>query len=147
MIRFAVPVLALVLLCACVDAQPTSPGSFAIVDAQVVKGQLQWTATVAVPVTKEIPFEVEINGQKVIQKKAETVFEYVLETRSSDLKNLKATDATGKLIEADTLAEMLKKTAPVVMASDPISEKHRKLFKDTTIFIELQVVLPSGNKK
>ncbi len=47
--RFAVPVLALVLLCARVDAQPAS---FSIIEVKVVKDKIEWPVTQAVPVSK-----------------------------------------------------------------------------------------------
>ena len=45
------------------------------------------------------------------------------------------TDATGKAIEADKLADRLKE-GPAVLLTAPLSDKHRKLFKDDTLFVE-----------
>jgi hypothetical protein len=139
MFRYAIllAVAAFVSLPATAIAQPLGPGSLQVIDAKVEKDKLTWTETIAVPVTKEIAVEVRKNGMAFIEKRTVTVLEFQQITRTMELKTLKATDAAGKAIGADKLAEMLKESTPVVVAHAAIPEKHRKLFKETTVFVEL----------
>src|SRR5438067_4376391 len=110
MTRFAV-LLALAsvsLLPARAPAQPAVPGPLQVVDAKAEKDKLQWTQSQVVPVAKEVPVEVVKNGMKFIEKRTVTVYEVVPVTRTAELKTIKATDAAGKAIDADKLAELLK---------------------------------------
>ena len=139
MIRSAVlAALALVALApARAPAQFDAPGSFRVVEAKADKGKLAWEEVRYVPTTREEERVVVVNGMNVKQKVAVTVVVPVLETRGYELKTLKATDGAGKAIDAEKLAELLKEKTPVVVVSGPVPEKHRKLFKDTTVFVEL----------
>ncbi len=144
MLRFTLllAVGTLVMLPTAAFAQPGVPGSFRVVDAKVDKGKVTWTETQLVPTTKEVEVVVVINGVNVKQKRALTVLVPVVETLAADLKDLKATDGAGKAIDADKLAELLKESTPVVIVSGPVPEKHRKLFKDTTVFVDLSQKVP-----
>lgn len=139
MIRFAaLAATALaVLVPARANAQPELPGAFRIVEVKVDKGKVTWTEMRYTPTTKEEERVVTINGMRVTQKVAVTVYIPVMETQAIELKKLKATDAAGKAIDAEKLAELLKETTPVVFVPGSVPEKHRKLFKDTTVFVEL----------
>ena len=135
MLRSAIlAVSAVALLAPTVSAQP---GTFQVVDASVVKGKVQWLETQFVPVTKEVAVTVNINGKNVIEKRTVTVYETRTITREVDLKGAKVTDGAGKAVEADKVAELLKDKAPVVLVTGAVAEKHRKLFKETTVFVEL----------
>jgi hypothetical protein len=125
-------------------AQPAAvgPGGVRIAEAKIDKGKLTWTVTEVVPVIKEIEVTVNVNGMNVVQKRAVTAYEPQSVTRTADLKGVKATDAAGKEIDADKLAERLKEATPVVFVSGTVPAKHRALFKDTTIFVEI-VPLPA----
>jgi hypothetical protein len=141
MIRF--PVLAALALAALLPvraaAQPIDPsaGTFRIVEVKVEKDKLTWMETKSVPVTRAEEVVVEKNGKKVIEKVEVTVLESIPEVRSVGLKALKATDGAGKAIAADKLAELLKEPTAVVMTSGPVPAKHRELFKEKTVFIEI----------
>lgn len=114
------------------------PGGVQIVDAKVASGRLEWVETVAVPVQKTVQYEEVQDGKKVVKTKAVTVMELVQKTALAELKNVKATDAAGKAIAAEKLAELLKDGKSIVIGS--VTEKQRALFKDTTVFVEVQVV-------
>lgn len=138
MTRFAL-FAALVLLSAPALAQPPGPpglGGITIIDAKADKGKLAWTEYVAVPVQKEVERVVVANGKQVTVKQTVTVHEVVPVTKAVELKGLKVTDAAGKEIDADKVAERLKEATPVVLASGALPAKHRALFKDTTLFVE-----------
>ena len=134
--------LALVLQPGRAPAQGSGTSGFQIVDAKVEKGKLTWSESKAVPVAKVVEVTVNINGRNIVEKR--TVIEYMATTvtQAHDLKGLTATDANGKVIGADKLAELLKEPAPVVLVSGLISDKHRALFKDKTVFVELQLPKP-----
>ena len=120
------------------DAQPDAffPGSIRIIDAKADKGKLTWTEYATTPVVREIEVIVNMNGKQVATKQKVTVHEVVPVTKTADLKGAKATDAAGKAIDADKLAERLKESTPVVLVSGAVPAKHRALFKDTTVFVE-----------
>jgi hypothetical protein len=119
------------------SAQPVLPGPFRVVEAKADGGKVIWSEIKFVPQVKEEERVVVINGMNVTQKVAVTVFVPVQETIGFELKKLKATDGTGKAIAADKLAELLKESTPVVIVSGPVPEKHRALFKEKTVFLEL----------
>src|SRR5262249_53365796 len=75
---------------------PAAPGTLQIVDGKVEKDKLTWSDTVAVPVQKQAFVEVEMNGNKVLVARVETVYEFVSVTKAIDLKSVKVTDAAGK---------------------------------------------------
>jgi 3-oxoacyl-ACP reductase-like protein len=133
------PRLAAVLLAALIPAfaPAQTPYSFRIVEAKVERDHVQWTDCKIVPVQKTVAVEVEKNGMKMIEMRTVTVNEKVSVVVAFDLKTVKATDAAGKAIAADKLAGLLKETPTVVVTTEPITEKHRALFKDKTVFLEL----------
>jgi hypothetical protein len=118
------------------DAQP-APGTLQVVDAKIDGRRLLWDETVLVPVQREVEVAVVIDGKTVIQKRTEIVPQVTLITKEAEVKTLKVTDATGKAIDADKLAELLKEKTPVVFVTGSVPEKHRALFKDKTLFVEL----------
>lgn len=118
------------------------PGGVQIVDAKVKDGKLIWTGYMPVSVEKEVEVVVMINGQQVKQVQKVVVTELVPIQQAEELKTLKATDGNGKAITADKLAELLKEGTSVVLVRTPVIDKHRKLFKDTTIFVELPGIAP-----
>jgi hypothetical protein len=126
------------LLPAPATAQPAALGlgGLHIAEAKIDKGKLTWTVTEVVPVTKQVEVTVNVNGMNVVQKRAITAYETVQVTKAAEVKGLKATDAAGKEIDADKLAERLKEATPVVFVSGTVPAKHRALFKDTTVFLE-----------
>lgn len=136
------PRLAAVLFVALVPGFAAAQGAPRVLDVQVDKDRLQWTETVIVPVTQTVAVTVNVNGKAVVENR--TVTAYVAESRTvaQELKKVKATDAAGKEIAADKLAELLKEPKPVVTSVGPISEKHRALFKDTVIFLEFPAPTP-----
>jgi 3-oxoacyl-ACP reductase-like protein len=133
------PRLAAVLVAALIPGFATAQEScsFRIVEAKVEKDHVQWTECKTVPVQKRVAVEVEKNGMRFIEMKTVTVNENISVVVAYDLKTLKATDAAGKAIAADKLAGLLKETPTVVVTTEPITEKHRALFKDKTVFLEL----------
>jgi hypothetical protein len=134
--RHAVAALFVALLPGLAFAQPTA-SSFQVVDAKVEKDKLFWTETRTEVAMQEVAVTVNVNGMLVTEKRLVPVMRPVTITRAEELKGLKATDAAGKAIPANKLAEALKETAPVVVVAGPIAEKHRALFKDKVIFLEL----------
>ena len=129
-------VLLVALLPGFAAAQPTA-SSFQVVDARVEKDKLFWTETRTEVVMQEVATQVLVNGMFVTEKRLVPVMRPVTITRADELKGVKATDAAGKAVAADKLAEALKETTPVVVTAGPIAEKHRALFKDKVIFLEL----------
>lgn len=113
------------------------PAEFRVVDARADRRKLTWTEYLATTVQKEIAVEEVANGKPVLVKRVVTVTEMVPVTRSVELKGLKATDGAGKAVDADKLSQRLKEPGPVVLVAGELSAKHRELFKDTTLFIEL----------
>lgn len=138
------PRLAAVLLAALIPgfAAAQVPGSLRIVDAKAERDKVQWTEYKTVPVQKPVTVEVVVNGMKVTEVRTVTVHETVVVTAAHELKTIKATDAAGKEIAADKLAELLKESTPVVVTTGPIAEKHRALFKDKVVFVELPGPMP-----
>ncbi len=122
-------------------AQP-APGAFQVVDAKANKDKITWNETQAVPVQKEVVVTVNVNGMNVTEKRTVVVYEPVTITRELALKTVKVTDGTGKAVDAEKLAELLKDGKSVVLVSGPVAAKHRALFKDTTLFLELPAAAP-----
>ncbi len=104
---------------------------------KVEKDKLTWTETQMVPVAKEVAVTVVVNGVEKLEKRTVIAYETVAITRATALKDVKATDAAGKAIDAEKLAELLKETTAAVVTTGSLSEKHRALFKDKTVFVEL----------
>lgn len=119
------------------NAQPTLNGNFRVVEAKADNGKLTWSEIKYVPQQKVEERVVVINGMNVKQQVAVTVMIPFQQTVAFELKKLKATDGAGKAIDADKLAGLLKEEMPVVLVTGPIPEKHRTLFREKTIFIEL----------
>lgn len=146
MIRSVLTLLAASVLACCLSDRATAqpfPVAIQVVDAKAEKGKMTWTETVLVPLNEEYLVEVEINGVKVQQRRTRTVMKPTTVTKEAELKKLYATDANGKAIAADKLAELLKESTPVVFVSGPLPEKHRALFKDKVVFI-VALSLPTG---
>jgi len=141
MSRLLAAAILVVLLPGLASAQESC--TLRIVEATVADAKMQWTDCRSVPVTKTVAVEVEKNGAKVIETRTVTVFEKVSVVVEAELKTVKATDAAGKAIKADKLAELLKDSTPVVLTTEPLTEKQRALFKDKVIFVEL----PPGPKQ
>lgn len=147
MTRFALlSAVVLVALAPPAPAQPGPAGGLRIVDVQAADGKLTWIETQVVPVEEAITVEEEVNGMKVTVVKKVTVYKTVSVTRVADLKTAKVTDGTGKAVGADKLAERLKE-APAVLLTAPLSDKHHKLFKDDTLFIEPNPAPPPKDPK
>lgn len=113
------------------------PGNFQVVEVKVNRDKLTWNETRAVPVRKVVEVTVNVNGMNVVEKREITVNEIVTFTKEIGLKTVKATDGAGKAVDAEKLAEALKDGKPVVVVSGPVAAKHRALFKDSTLFIQL----------
>ncbi|MBA4067297.1 MAG: hypothetical protein C0501_27030 [Isosphaera sp.] len=118
-------------------AAAQGPDPFRVVDAEAKKDRLFWTVTEVATVAEQVAVEVEVNGVKRVEFRTVTKLVPVTTTRAVELNTVKVTDAAGKAIPADKLAERLKEPAPVVLVTGPVTDKHRALFKDTTIFVEL----------
>lgn len=125
-------------------AQPGVPGQFQVIEAKAEKDKITWTTYKAVPVQKEVAVQVLKNGMLVTEKQTVTVTEYVPVQETLTLKALKATDGNGKAVDAEKLAEILKEGTPVVFVSGPVADKHRKLFKGSTVFLEIPVTNTPG---
>jgi hypothetical protein len=137
MVRFVV-LVALALVALAPDragAQPAS-GTFRVVDAWIDDGRFFWEETEPFPMQREVVVPMRIDGMTVFKKQVELVYVPTAVKKEAKVKALKASDATGKAIDADTLAELLKEKAPVVLVTGTVPEKHRALFKDKTVFIE-----------
>jgi len=117
--------------------------SFQIADAKVENDKVQWTECKTVPVQRMVAVEVEKDGMRFIENRTVTVHEKITVVVAFDLKTLTATDAAGKAIAADKLAGVLKESPTVVITAAPVAEKHRALFKDKVIFLELPPPKPA----
>lgn len=125
------------------SAQPPDPlADLRVVDAKAEKGKVRWTEMKVVPVTQNEQVTVNVNGRNETQTLTVTTMQVVASTREYDLSKVKATDGAGKAVAADRLAELLKDSAPVVLVSGPLPEKHRALFKEKTLFVELPAAEP-----
>jgi hypothetical protein len=138
------PRLAAVLLVALVPGfvAAQAPGAPRILDVKVEKDRMVWTEYVTVPVQKTVTVTVTVNGKAVLQDRTVTVYETTARTVANELKTVKATDGAGKEIAADKLAELLKDPTPVVVSVGPISDKHRALFKEKVLVLELPAPMP-----
>ena len=105
--------------------------------AKVEKDQLLLTRTEPVVVPKEVTVEVIVNGKTVVEKRVVTEVQTVQRVVALPLMGVKATDATGKPIPADRLADLLKEETPVVVSAGEVPEKFRKLFKSDVVFLTL----------
>jgi hypothetical protein len=145
--RFALPLAALALCSPALSAQPpgTPPDPLAgirVVDAKAEKGKIRWLEMKSVPVRQKVQVTVNVNGVPMTQTREVTVIQVVPSTREHDLSKVKATDGAGKAVAADKLAELLKDATPVVLVSGTLPEKHRGLFKEKTLFVELPAPEP-----
>jgi hypothetical protein len=122
-------------------AQP-APGGYQIIDLKANNGKLMWNSVKAVPVQKEVEVTVNVDGKLVVEKRTVVVYEYVTYASEVALNKVKVTNGAGKAVDAEKAAELLKDGGAVVLVSGPVAAKHRALFKDTTLFIELPVELP-----
>ena len=113
------------------------PGGVKFVEASVDKDKLTWTETTYVPVTKTVEVQVVVGGMTRTEKQTVTEMLPQQVTRSVELKNLKVADGAGKAIAADKVADALKESPTAVMTVGPLPERHRKLFKEKTVFVEI----------
>ncbi|MBY0460405.1 MAG: hypothetical protein K2V38_24075, partial [Gemmataceae bacterium] len=118
--------------------QPTVPPAnpFRVLDVKAEKGQIVWSEFVTVPVQKQVVRAVKVNGIVVNEVVNVTVFETVSVSKTLELKAVRATTASGKKLDAEALAELLKEERSVVLAPGLLTDKQRKLFKDDTILLE-----------
>lgn len=144
MARFAVPIALTILSLApgTGAAAAPLPDGLRIVDAVVEKDKLLWSETKFVPVEVEKTIEVLVGGKKVTQTVKVTEVRAESVRLTVELKGLKVTDGSGKALGDDKIAELLKEPVPVVLLSGPLPAKHRGLFKDKTVFIELGTKVP-----
>jgi hypothetical protein len=128
--------LAALALCALpLSAQP--PGFFRIAELKADGDKVAWTEMQYQTVQKEVAVTVNRNGVNVTEKRSVLETMPVTVKREVELSKLKATDAAGKAVDAKALAKRLKETTTVVIVTAPPGEKERKLFKDSTLFVQL----------
>lgn len=113
----------------------TAPPQFVV--ARVADGNLSWTTTEQVPLTKQIAVTVLVNGQPVVENRTVTVLEPVTRETSIPVKHLKVRDGAGRAVEADRVAERLGRGGAVVLLSTPLADDFRRLFRDDALLIEL----------
>lgn len=143
--RFASLFAALALAAAAnlVSAQPPGPpAGIRVVDAKAEKGKVRWTEMKAVPVQQNVQVTVNVNGRNETQTLTVTAMQFVGSTSEYELSKVKVTDGAGKPVAADKLAGLLKDSTPVVLVTGMRPEKHRKLFKEKTLFVELPAAEP-----
>ncbi|MBM3981214.1 MAG: hypothetical protein FJ304_13175 [Planctomycetes bacterium] len=122
-------------------AQP-APGGFQVVDVKANNGKITWNSVRAVPVRKVVEVTVNVNGMNVVEKREITVYETVTYASELALNKVKVTNGAGKVVDAEKAAEQLKEGGAVVLVSGPVAAKHRALFKETTLIIEMPAQLP-----
>lgn len=143
MFRFAVlAALGAVALAPAVALAQPAPGEFQVIDVKANNGKITWNSVRAVPVRKVVEVTVNVNGMNVVEKREIVVNEFVTYASELALNKVKVTNGAGKAVDADKAAELLKGGGAVVLVSGPVAAKHRALFKETTLFIEMPVDLP-----
>jgi hypothetical protein len=133
--RFVLTLAALALGALPLSAQP--PGFFRFAELKADGGKVAWTETTYQAVQKEVIVVVNRNGVNVNEKQTVAQMVPVSVQRSVEIAKLKATDGAGKAVDAEALAKVLKEPTAVVIVAAPPGEKERKLFKETTLFIQL----------
>jgi hypothetical protein len=149
MSRFVLALGALALCAPPLPAQPPGPApdplaGIRVVEAKAEKGKIRWTEMKTVPVQQNVQVTVNVNGRNETQTRTVTVIQVVPLTREYDLSKVKVTDGAGKAVPADKVGELLKDATPVVLVTGTLPEKHRALFKEKTLFVE--VPAPEPNK-
>ena len=105
--------------------------------AQITEGTLICVEYQQLPLTKKVPVQVTQNGMIVVVNVPVTEMVEIPVRSEYPLRALKqATDATGKPINNDKLAGLLKELTPVVVCQEPMSAKYRALFTDKVIYLE-----------
>lgn len=131
---------ALLLLAASVavaaDPEKAPPAVVELTTVTVKDGAITRDVTVYTTQTVEVPVEQVVNGQKVTTTRKETRTVPVVTQVMVKVKDLKATGTDGKAIDAADLEKKLKAGGAVVMHYGKLSDDHRKLFKDGTVFVE-----------
>lgn len=145
MTRFAL--LTTFALVALVGPAGSQPPGVRFATAGATGATLSLTETVVVPVAKKVTVTVEIDGKAVQQEREVTVYEAAQIERKLVAKDARVTDGTGKAVGADKLTELLKKPAPIVILTAPLSAEHRALFKDSTLFLDLTPAPVEAPKK
>lgn len=77
-----------------------------------------------------------VNGRQVVETvTVEKVFRVpVMEERVASIDDFLATDAAGRPIERDRLAEILRK--PTLVVTGSVMENQRRIFREGTVFLE-----------
>lgn len=118
------------------DGPPPGPPGVWLVDAKVERDQFVRELAVPVPVKKVVKAAVNEGGVLKEVDREVTVVEFVMQKVGVPVKGLRATDAAGRPIPAARLAGLLAAETTVVMHAGPLADKHRKLYKDGTVFVE-----------
>jgi len=142
MARLAASVLVLAVTLLATAADPPKGLDFPpeIVNCKLRGDELIFTTFEQVPVAVELDVLVEKNGKKVTEKRVVTEHRLVPLQKTALLKDLKATDGSGKPIPAARLAILLEDETPVVFHTGPLAAKYRGLFRDATVLIEFPPV-------
>jgi hypothetical protein len=133
--RFALTLAALALGSLPLSAQP--PGSFRFAELKADGGKVAWTETTYQTVQKQITVTVNRNGMNVNETQTVTEMVPLSVQRSVEVAKLKVTNGAGKAVDTEALAKLLKEPTAVVIVAAPPGEKQRKLFKETTLFVQL----------
>lgn len=136
MTRFA-PALVLLAFAGPAAAQPVGAVNPQVVTARVENDALVWTTTQLLAVQKPVVVTVVVNGRPVSETRLVTELTRVTSDRSEAVKNLKATDGSGRVVTADKLAERLREDTTVVIHVGRLPDAFRRAFRDETILIEL----------
>jgi hypothetical protein len=109
-----------------------------ILVATVAKDKLLVQRTVYVPTAKEVTLMVRVGDKIELRKNLVTVMVPNTEETAYELSKVTAFDGAGKALDAKTLAERLKKPAPVVISADgqPVDAQYLELLKpETTVLV------------
>lgn len=141
--RFVLTLAALALCALPLCAQsPDSLAGLRVVDAKAEQGKIRWGEMKTVPVQQNVQVTVNVNGVPRTQTQTVVTMQVVGATSEYELAKVKVTDSAGKPVAADKLAGLLKDSTPVVLVTGTLPEKHRKLFKEKTLFVELPAAEP-----
>ena len=115
---------------------PTTTHAVQFVVATVKDDKLTYETAQPYTFTEYVDVTRQVNGQTVTEKVPVTKTAERKVTHARPLSELKATGADGKEIPAADLKEKLKAGGPVVLATAPVTDEWRKLFKPDTLFLE-----------